>query len=112
MGKINQTETMIQNCEKCNGLGDHECPCCKTQVSCDKCDGDGFDIVCISKYVIPKSHPNQNELDGLKRDAQRCQSDFRKLCEVNPKAKDAYSIQLLETLKKLNKQAEEYEKES
>lgn len=79
---------------------------CKT---CSECKGSGSidEVVCISEWEPPDRHERYDELEQIIRDAQKAKSDHRRLCELNPRAKDSYDSQLSQTLNKLEDAAKE-----
>lgn len=80
----------------------------KTTTPCNCCAGIGevTESVCISEFLIPRRHANAELIVELKIDALKAKGDHRKLCGINPRAKESYDEQLAATLAKLNAEAE------
>ncbi len=79
----------------------------KVTHTCFECDGTGEieGEIDLSEWLPPQKHSKKSELEALVADAVKAQSDYVKLCELNPRAKESYDRQLAETLEKLETSA-------
>jgi len=88
---------MMCECERCDGLGQVECP---------KCGGDAEQYECISTTKLSPYHPDFEELNELQKDAKRCERDMRRLIDLKPARADSYKQQLRAVLNVLNEEAD------
>lgn len=95
-------------CQNCNGTG---------RVTCDECDGEGFESTSIQYRNIPRLADrycefNQGELDALRelqQDAKLASVAASRLAEMRPKLMSRYKEQLADTLHILDQKAGEIE---
>lgn len=88
---------MMCICERCDGLGQIECP---------KCGGDAEQYECISTAKIDPYVSNADEIMAIQNDARRCERDMRRLIELNPAREQSYRQQLKAVLNVLNEEAD------
>jgi len=79
----------------------------KTTICCPNCKGSGqVDAdVCISEYMPPVGHENEESLCKIADQAEQAVSDHGKLCLLNPKAKETYDAQLAKLLERFEADA-------
>jgi len=92
-------------CDICNGLGTIQDESKAGFHTCGECDN-GDVIRCVSTAPIPKHWKHHDAIMEIQADAVKSKNDHKRLCEINPRAKESYDSQLGETLKKLNSMAD------
>ena len=79
----------------------------KTTIECPHCKGSGevAEEICISQYIPPAGHINEEAINSITEQAAAAFSDYEKLCKLNPRAKETYAYQLAELLEKFDDEA-------
>lgn len=74
---------------------------------CPECDGVGTQERCISTATFDLHGYNYEELVELRKDARRAINHAAKLTELNPTCAESYRRQLHETLRRIEREADE-----
>ena len=95
------------DCKRCKGDG-------VIEITCEDCEGAGKVTRCITtvdlKTIGRLDSTDLASMERLQADARRVQDQAQRLIDLNPPHAESYTRQLVDTLAKLNQEADEFMK--